>query len=344
MIRISLLCLLLLSACSSKQSSNQDTLSIRTTQVTAITTESKKEYPIITQPFRVSELSFRVSGPIDRLEVYAGNYYRKGDIIAEIDNRDYRIRKERAQAVYQQTKAEHERIHSLYEKNSISASTYEKAKAEYVSAKTALEVATNELNDTKLIAPFSGYIGDVYVERFQDVKTSQPVVTLIDIDQLKIEAYVTQEIAFHLQKNQVTSLTLDIQPEQTRQTTIIEVSKGTTSNNLSYLVTALLPNKDKELLAGLSGKIYFESAEKKTLSSALCIPQTALYHRPTEGDYVWIVDVSNATVSQRKVAVQELLPHGNVAIASGLHPQEIIATSGLRFLSEGAHVQIADIH
>ena len=47
---------------------------------------------------------FRVGGPIDRFEVYAGNYYQRGDIIAEIDSRDFRIRKERAEAIYNQAK------------------------------------------------------------------------------------------------------------------------------------------------------------------------------------------------------------------------------------------------
>ena len=64
-----------------------------------------KEFPFIARPFRTSELSFRVGGPIDRFDVYAGNQYERGNIIAEIDPRDFRIRKERAEAVYRQSKA-----------------------------------------------------------------------------------------------------------------------------------------------------------------------------------------------------------------------------------------------
>lgn len=120
---------------------------------------AEREFSFIAKPFKETELSFRVGGPIDRFEVYAGNYYHRGDIIAEIDSRDFRIRKERAEAVYHQAKAEFERIKVLYEKNNLSASAYEKARADYTSAKTAYETAVNELEDTKLIAPFDGYIG-----------------------------------------------------------------------------------------------------------------------------------------------------------------------------------------
>ena len=193
---------LMLGACGGNSSSQEETIIVKTATASTYSNETVKEFPIITQPFRTTELSFRVSGPIDRLDVYAGNYYRRGDIIAEIDPRDYRIRRERAEAVYRQAKAEYERISALYQKNNLSASTYEKARAEYTSAKAAFDTAANELEDTRLVAPFNGYVGEVYVEKFQDVKASQPVLTFIDIDQLKIEAYVTQDIAYRVQPRQ----------------------------------------------------------------------------------------------------------------------------------------------
>lgn len=337
---------LMLGACSGNSSSQEETIIVKTATANTYSNETVKEFPIITQPFRTTELSFRVSGPIDRLDVYAGNYYRRGDIIAEIDPRDYRIRRERAEAVYRQSKAEYERISALYQKNNLSASTYEKARAEYTSAKAAFDTAINELEDTRLVAPFNGYVGEVYVEKFQDVKASQPVLTFIDIDQLKIEAYVTQDIAYRVQPRQNVLLTLDVQPDTELEAQIAEVSKGTTQNNLSYLVTALLPNKEARLLAGMSGKIRFEESTSELSDSTatgehlVCIPQTALCNRPTVGSYVWTVHPESGIVSQRKVSVSKLLPHGNAGITAGLQPGEIVATSSLRFLSEGMKVKI----
>lgn len=92
-------------------------------------------------------------------------------------------------------KTEFDRIQKLYEKNNISASQYEKTKADYTTAKTSFDMASNELEDSRLIAPFNGYVGEVYIEKFQDVKAAQPVLSLIDIDRLRIETYVTQEVA-----------------------------------------------------------------------------------------------------------------------------------------------------
>ena len=298
----------------------------------------QKEFPFMTNPFRSSELSFRVGGPIDRFEVYAGNYYHRGDIIAEIDPRDFRIRKERTEATYRQAKAEYERVKTLYEKNNLSASAFEKAEADYISAKTAFETATNELNDTRLIAPFDGFVGEVFIEKFQDVKATQPVISFIDIHQLKIETYVTQDIAFRSPRPSTVSLRFDAHPDTVYQAKVVEISKSTTRNNLSYLLTALLPNEQNALLSGMSGKVYFDTPS--TEGGSVIVPQSALCHRPSVGDYVWVVNDNTRKVSQRTIVLDALHPGDKASVRDGLKAGETVAVSGLRFLSEGTEVKM----
>lgn len=86
------------------------------------------------------------------------------------------------------------------------------------------------------------------------MKATQSVVSFIDITQLKIEAYVTQEIAFQAKEIKEVGIRFDVRPEAVYPAKVIEVSKSTTRNNLSFLMTALLPNKQGEWPAGISGK------------------------------------------------------------------------------------------
>ena len=327
----------LFASCGTGEKRTDESIRIKVAEVEMSVPSSEREFSFISKPFKETELSFRVGGPIDRFEVYAGNYYQRGDIIAEIDSRDFRIRKERTEAVYHQAKTEFERIEVLYKKENISASTYEKAKAEYISAKMAFETAVNELADTRLIAPFSGYVGEVYIEKFQDVKATQPVLSLIDIHQLRIEIYVTQDVAYAAQKMDSIRLRFDAILGKIFDARIAEISKGTTRNNLSYLLTAFLPNKDGEFLAGMSGKAILDVVQGKG-ASGVCIPQTALCHRPTEGSYVWVVNPESKQVNRRKVMVTELLPDGYAVVAQGLQANETVAVSKLRFLSNGMKV------
>ena len=334
---IFLLCLL--TACGKDQKKPEEAIKIRTVKAVATVPSSEREFSFISKPFKETELSFRVGGPIDRFEVYAGNLYHRGDIIAEIDSRDFRIRKERAEAIYKQAKAEFDRIKALYEKNNLSASAYEKARAEYTSAKTAFETATNELNDTRLIAPFDGYVGEVYIEKYQDVKATQPVVSFIDITQLRIETYVTQDIALQAEKIKEVGVRFDGYPDTVYPAKVIEVSKSTTRNNISFLMTALLPNKEVKWTAGISGKVLL-SAPEVMQTSIVSVPQIALSHRPTEGDYVWTVDSVAGKVSKRAVVLGNMLTNGNMEVKEGLRAGETVAISKLRFLSEGTPVEV----
>ena len=199
----------------------------------------------------------------------------------------------------------------------------------------------NELNDTRLVAPFDGYVGEVYIEEFQDVKASQPVISFVDLGQLKLEAYVTQEIAFGRGNVREVELEFDAMPGKTYKAKVEEISKSTTSNNLSYLLTALLPNREEHLPAGMSGKLFLRS--DGTLQQAgVIVPQKAVCHRPVVGDYVWTLNADGNRVSRKNVTLGTLLPGGEIAVVDGLEAGETIVVSGLRFLSENMAVQVAD--
>lgn len=332
--------LLLAASCAERQPQNEGPFRVKVARVTPAADGQRKEFPFIARPFRTSELSFRVSGPIDRFEVYAGNHYKRNSIIAEIDPRDFRLRLDNAEAAYRRAEADYKRIEALYEKDNVSAANYEQARAVWIAARTAYNTALNELGDSQLRAPFDGYVGEVFIERFQDVRAAQPVITLVDISKLRIEVYVTQDIAMRADELKSVSLAFDHKPNQVFRADVVECARSTTSNNLSYLLTALLPNPDGKLPSGISGKVFFELPGET--SRTVAVPQSALCHRPSEGDFVWKIHPATGTAVRQPVTLGELLPDGRMSVESGLSAGEIVAVSGLRFLSEGMQIEIDD--
>ena len=105
----------LLVSCDAGEKKTDEPVRIKVAEVEISLPSAGREFSFISKPFKETELSFGVGGPIDRFEVYAGNFYHRGDIIAEIDSRDFRIRKEQAEAIYNQAKAEFERTKVIYQ-------------------------------------------------------------------------------------------------------------------------------------------------------------------------------------------------------------------------------------
>lgn len=189
-----------LCACSRTPQEQTSFPSVKVVHAEVMETPSSRCYTFISQPYRLSELSFRVGGPVHAFDVQQGQFFRKGQLIAAIDERDFVIQKQRTEALYRQAEVDYARISSLYAKDNISGMNYEQAKANYERTKADYEAAVNAWEDSRLYAPFDGYVQQAHIERYQDVKPSVPVVTFIDLSRIKVEAYVPEDMALQMRQ------------------------------------------------------------------------------------------------------------------------------------------------
>lgn len=335
------LALLILSCNSGDTKTVSKTKTVKLARVEKLNEVSKREFSFISKPFKEVSLAFRVSGQIDKLDVQAGDYFKKGEVIASLDSRDFRIKRYKALAKYEQAKAEFNRIESLYNKKNISASFYDKAKVDMFFAKAAYETAFNAYEDTKLKAPFNGYIQTVYKDCFQDVRTSEPVVYFINLDKIKLEAFIPEEVAIKSHSIKNISIKFDAYPSNFFNASILNVSKSTTENNLSFLLTASMNNKDTKfnLLGGMNGNISFITTEKKSINKLL-IPQIAVCNSPSKGSYVWLFNKRSKKVKSVPVKLGALYNNDRIEIISNLNIGDSIVVTGHSFLSNNDIVSI----
>ena len=332
------LCLVLASSCKKQGEASPQTYDVRITQARQFMPDNNRSFPFMALPLKRSELSFRVGGPLKNFDVYEGNFYRAGETIASIDERDFLLNLQQAEVSYKQAELDFRRAEALLEIGSISTSKYDATLTSYQQAKINCENARNAYMDTRLIAPFNGYVGQVYIDQYQDVKASQSIISFIDISQLKIEVYVPQDVALNVQKGQSIQVLFDGDTVY-HTAKVADISKNTTPNNISYLLTALLPNPGGKFLAGMSGKVIL-SEEKP--AAQVVIPQSALMQRPETGTFVWVVQQDSSYPELRKVEAGRFYADGTVQITNGLQAQEWIANSGLRFLSEQTPIHIIE--
>lgn len=300
----------------------------------------ERAYSFISRPYQTVELSFRVGGPIERFEAQTGKFYRKGEVIAAIDARDFIIRKNEAEAVCRQAEAEYRRITSLYEKDNISGSAYEKAKAEYARVQAAYETASNELEDTRLTAPFDGYVQEIHIERHQEVRASVPVLSFIDLSRIKAEVYIPEDaaMAFHQKKDMPCHVSFDGMEGKQHEAAETFLSQTATDNNISFLLTAIIENKDNSLFGGMSGEVSLPipSVSDRTM---LCVPQTAVFHQTTGKTSVWKVDGENR-VRRTSIRLGDACGKNHIEVVSGLKPGDRIVASGLYTLSENEQISM----
>ena len=158
---------------------------VKVAEVTALNVV-EKSFSGIVAPDQFSDLAFKMSGPLISLNVDAGQKVKSGQVVAEIDPQDFRWDYEARKASYQTAQAQLQRAEKLLSKQAISKQEYETTQASYSNAKAAYENALNTYEQTKLRAPFDGFIAKKYVENYQKVQAGQAIVSLINPNKLLI--------------------------------------------------------------------------------------------------------------------------------------------------------------
>lgn len=304
-----------------------------------------RTYSIMAHPYRTTELSFRVGGPVSQLDIQSGQYFTKGSLIAAIDPRDFTLNEQRARSLFEKAEADFHRQKALFEKENLPASKYEQAKAEYERAKTNLDECRNALADTRMYAPFDGFVQQVHIEQYSDVKATVPVVTFIDLSRVKVEAYVTEDLAARLRSQQTPAVNVCFTafPDSVFRPSELFVSHHTAGNNLSYKLTAIIDNPAHLLSGGLSGSLILQDTIQTAHSANISIPRSSVGFSHEHGAYVWQID-KDCCVHRRSVKCDEAPDANYIIVTEGLNVNDRIVASGVHRLAENEKISIATIN
>lgn len=283
----------------------------------------------------LTSLSFRVGGPLLKLNVKQGDYVKQGQVIAEIDKRDYKLQVETTKAQFEQTESEYKRYKQLIEQNKIPENTFEKIKSGYLMTKTAYENAQNQLRDTELKAPFSGYIYEKFVENFQTVGAGTPIVSIIDNSHLEAVVSVSESQLQRVKNDKESYLTVANAGISNLLVKLFSVSEKAMHDGLYEAKYAFDNKNDLEVAPGMTAeiKVYCKVNENQ-----LSVASSAIFHEETN-TYVWIYNSSTHKVEKREVITNLDGTLGRVNIESGVNSGEQVVTAGVHYLVEGQKVK-----
>ena len=195
---------ILLAGCGQKKETT--TTTARPVKTTIVESRSiiRKDFSGIVEAVEYVKLAFRVSGQIIDLPVVEGQRVRKGQLIAAIDPRDISLQYAADKAAYETAAAQVERNKRLLGRQAISLQEYEISVANYQKAKSAYELSTNNMRDTKLLAPFDGSIEKRLVENYQRVNSGEGIVRLVNTQKLRIKFTVPDDYLYLLRAKDAT--------------------------------------------------------------------------------------------------------------------------------------------
>ncbi|MES9969962.1 MAG: efflux RND transporter periplasmic adaptor subunit [Candidatus Thiodiazotropha sp.] len=309
-----------------------------------------RSFPARIDAGRKAELSFRVPGKVTQLSVKEGDHVEKGQPIATLDITDYRIAYNNRKANFDKAKKDYGRAQELVDKGHISKMDYDRIEAEFKSAKSALESAQQDLNYTKLTAPFKGVIAKRHIENFEEVQAKQVILDLQDISELEVKFDVPESQLRELQpdrespetrRNQIpVRVSFSDLPGKSYPLTFREVSTKADAKTQTFQVTYTMPQVDDvTILPGMTANATVDLSGFLNKSQRHLIPATAVVGDSNLESRAWVIDEQSMTVKSRKVKIGRLLG-SRIEILEGLEPGERIVTAGTPFLLEDMQVRL----
>ena len=297
---------------------------------------SIKVFTGLVKESREVKLAFQIPGPLVSLNVNQGQFVKKGELIAAVNERDYLVQLEAANAQFDNAKLQAERYTALYEKKSTSKSVYDQIQVGFKLAKAQKEAAENALNDTKIYAPFSGYVQAMYAENYEKIGAGQPIVSLLDLNDLEVAVSLSEND--FLQNKSFTGYTAKFEsfPGVAFDLKLIEIEQKPNGDNF-FRMRLKIDRQGLQVVPGMVASI--ETGLAKTKSTIYKVPVESVFNKKGKS-YVWIYDGVNKCVKGKVVSLKDFDSNGMINIESGIKNGDLVVSAGVHSLSEGQNVKI----
>ncbi|MDG4877541.1 efflux RND transporter periplasmic adaptor subunit [Mesorhizobium sp. WSM4935] len=304
------------------------------------------------RPRLESDLGFRVSGKLLERVAEIGATVKKGEVLARIEDQDYRNRLASAeadvaaaQAVLVEARAAEARIGALLAKGFTTRANYDatlknlrSAQAKLKSANIALDMAKDQLGYTELHAEFDGIVTATGAEAGQSVNVGQMVVRVAD-PKSRDAVFSIAEAVFanapdtkHPPKVIVSLLS---NPAITAVGTIREIAPMADAATRTFQVKVSLENAPAEMRFGASVGGRAELAS----TPVVVLPGSALFDKDGK-PAVWVVTASSAV--QLKPITVVRYETDRVVVRDGLAKGDLVVTAGVNRLREHEKVRIIE--
>jgi RND family efflux transporter MFP subunit len=207
----------------------------------------------VVAPAHMARVGAEFEGVIRQLNVHEGDLVKKGDVIAQLEDWEYRSALAAARAKYQTATAQMDRALA---NSDGSQAGIEKAQADYWAAEVAR--AQERLERTAIRSPIDGVIATPQLENLvgHKVKDGESFVDILDNSQAVVDVAVDAGDVALLRVGEKTSLKLDGFPERTFRGQVVVVSPlGVLQNSEpTFFARVSVANPDHLLRSGMQGR------------------------------------------------------------------------------------------
>jgi len=274
-----------------------------------------------------------VDGRIVEIAFDEGQPVKAGQLLFRLDDAVYRAQLDEAEARQDLTRRTYERAKTLRKKGAGSGETLDRALSELRIAEASVELNKARLEKMRIVAPFAGTIGLRQVSLGAFVEAKNELVTLVNLDSLKVEFRVPERYYRVLSEGGHIRAAPDALPGEVFDGRIYAIAPVVDINGRSIAVKARVGNPKQRLRPGMFVRITLIVGERV---DALVVPESAILQRG-DGQFVYRIEDGKAALIKVKLGLRQT---GRVEVVDGLRAGDTVVTAGQIKLRPGTPVNV----
>lgn len=279
------------------------------------------------------------AGLVKRILVKEGQVVSKGQVLIELDNSLLLTQISEAQTGYDLAKTLFDKQQSLWDKNIGSEVDYLRAKNNKDAAESRLKTLREQVQKTKISAPFGGRVDAIYPKVGEMAMQQQPVVRIVNMDDVYIKADVAERYVQSVKAGTKSVVKIDVIDFE-RELPIERVSDFINPDNRTFKVQINIDEPTKALKPNMLASILIKDYQS---DSTIVLSNRLILQNPEGQDYVFVInkdDKGHDVVNKQLVTVGKSYD-GKSEILEGLNPGQLLVDKGARSVKEGQSVTIA---
>ncbi|HLL46841.1 MAG TPA: efflux RND transporter periplasmic adaptor subunit [Longimicrobiaceae bacterium] len=291
----------------------------------------------------------QVTGRIAGLPVRESDGVGAGQAVVALDPAEYALAVQEAQAAVRDAEARY-REQTLFDERITDAATREerakvaRAKSGLEGAEVRLRRAQLDLQRTRLGAPFAGRIADVKVVPGQWVQQGAELMTVVDLDPIRVEVQVLESEVGFLAPGRTARVSFAAFPTEPFTGRVETINPVVESGTRTARVTVLVPNPQGRILPGMYARV---SLDARRFENRVLVPRTAILERDRRTMlFVYDGDERGGLAKWRYVTTGlqnesqvEIVPSEET---DSVAPGETVLTDGHYTLIHDARVRLVD--
>ena len=289
--------------------------------------------PGTVRPWKALNVVAEVSGKIVEKRVSEGQPVRKGDILARIDERDYKNALASSKASYEVAQASRKRLEKLYREKVSTQSQLDDIVAKVRTSRAAMDNAALALERCAIRAPFDGVVNRFHIEAGQYMGIGDPVAEILQIDRVKVEVGIPESDVDKVRRLEHFSVKIDALGGRLFTGTRHYLYKNSDSFARLYNLEIAVDNPGGEILPDMFTRVEIIKTE---VPAGLGVPLYSLINRRGT-DALYLV---RDGVAQYTPVETGILDGWQVEINKGLQPGDQVVVVGQRQIDDGERVNV----